>query len=81
MRALRKHSLVIFCDSDPLPPKGEITENQQDKKSPLGDLGVRNTCQSGLMNRISLNLFFSLLLILFHVALLSIVNHYFEEYY
>jgi hypothetical protein len=47
MRLLRKHSLEIFCDSDPLLPKGGITENQQDNKSPLGEIGVGNTFRRG----------------------------------
>jgi hypothetical protein len=54
-----KSDLLIFSVSDPRPPartttavqsggpKGGITENQQVKKSPLGDLGVRQTFQSG----------------------------------
>ena len=41
MSPLRKYWFKIFSDSEPLPPKGIITENQYDIKSPSGDLGVR----------------------------------------
>jgi hypothetical protein len=43
---LRKCNLSVFSGSDPLPPKGGTTEIQLVGKSPLGDLGVRQTFRS-----------------------------------
>jgi hypothetical protein len=54
MSSLRKYDLLILSGSDPLPPKGGINFgailqiSYTEHKSPLGDIGVKQTNLSGL---------------------------------